>query len=284
MERLQKALDRAREERNQETSETNETRSSNVEHPSEEEDVITAPSGDENDPERIVYSKTRTVQVSKQQLAENRIIAGIPTHPQADVFRVLRTKTLQRMRKLGFNSLAITSPTKGGGKSVVAANLAIAMALEINQTVLLVDLDLRRPSIEGLFGFKAESGLADYLMDKAQIPDLLVHPGVERLVLLPAGHAQQHSSELLSSPRMKHLVDDIVGRYQSRIIIFDLPPLLHMDDALQFLPQVQASLLLVEDNINTPAEIKQCQLLLEGANLLGTIYNKARNKVEQQPY
>ncbi|MES9911430.1 MAG: hypothetical protein ABW126_03455, partial [Candidatus Sedimenticola sp. 4PFRAG1] len=75
MERLQKALDRAREERNQETSETNETRSSNVEHPSEEEDVITAPSGDENDPERIVYSKTRTVQVSKQQLAENRIIA-----------------------------------------------------------------------------------------------------------------------------------------------------------------------------------------------------------------
>ncbi|MES9876161.1 MAG: CpsD/CapB family tyrosine-protein kinase [Candidatus Sedimenticola sp. PURPLELP] len=284
MERLQKALDRAREERKQHVSESTEADSTNAEHPGIDNEAESAAHGDAHDQDGIVYSMTRTIQVSDQVLAENRIIAGIPSHPQADVFRVLRTKTLQKMRKLGLNSLAITSPTKGGGKSMVASNLAIAMALEINQTVLLVDMDLRRPSIEDLFGFKAETGLSNYLLDNAQIPELLINPGIERLVLLPAGRALQHSSELLSSPRMKTLVEDIVGRYQSRIIIFDLPPLLHMDDALQFMPQVQASLLLVEDNVNTPAEIQQCQRLLESTNYLGTIYNKARNKVEQQPY
>jgi capsular exopolysaccharide synthesis family protein len=182
------------------------------------------------------------------------------------------------------NSLAITSPGQDNGKSMVAANMAISMALEVNQTVLLVDLDMRRHSIEQLFGIHAEKGLANYLQETAEVSDLLIHPGIERLVLLPAGHAMGRSSELLSSPRMKHLVEDIVGRYQSRIIIFDLPPLLHMDDALQFLPQVQASLLVVEENVSTSAEIQQCQRLLANANLLGTVYNKARHQTTPAPY
>jgi Mrp family chromosome partitioning ATPase len=82
---------------------------------------------------------------------------------------------------------------------------------------------------------------------------------------------------------MSHLVKDIRDRYTSRIIIFDLPPLLHIDDALTFLPQVQSSLLVVEDGVNTPGEIKQCLHLLENSNLLGTVYNKA-HRVSQSPY
>ncbi len=270
MDRLQKALDRAREERGQDSE-------SSVQRTCASVDV-------REDHENIVYSETRTQTANPQKLAENRIIAGVSGHPQADVFRVLRTKVLQQLREQKLNSLAVTSANKNGGKSVVSANLAIAMALEENQTVLLVDLDLRRPSLAHTFGFSEERGLVDHLRAGVPIPDLLVHPEIERLVLLPAGQAVTNSSELMATPRMKDLVADILGRYRSRIVLFDLPPLLHTDDALQFLPQVQASLLVVEEGVDTPAEIQQCLRSLEQANLLGCVYNKARQQAAMAPY
>ena len=234
-------------------------------------------------PSSIQYSQTRQVEVSAEKLESNRLIAGIKDHPQSDLFRVLRTKILHRMRVDGINSLAVTSPTKGAGKSMVAANLAVSLALEANQTVMLVDLDLRKPAISRYFGIEAQQGLADYLIDSAELPGLLVHPGIDRLVLLPAGNPVPQSSELLSTPRMSHLVEDITNRYASRIVLFDLPPLLHLDDALIFLPQVQSSILVVEEGVNSAAEVEQSLMLLEKSNLLGTVYNKAR-QTKHLPY
>ncbi len=166
---------------------------------------------------------------------------------------------------------------------MVAANLAVSLSLEVNHTVLLVDMDLRRPSIHKYFGFEPEHGLADHLTGDVEISSLLVHPGIERLVLLPSSNPIQHSSELISTPMMADLMEDITNRYVSRIIIFDLPPLLHIDDALIFLPKVQSSLLVVEEGVNTPGEVKESLRLLENSNLLGTVYNKARQH-KQSPY
>ncbi|MCB1879553.1 MAG: CpsD/CapB family tyrosine-protein kinase [Gammaproteobacteria bacterium] len=234
-------------------------------------------------PSDIEYSQTRRVEVSTDLLEANRVIAGIKDHPQSDLFRVLRTKVLHRMRVDKINSLAITSPTKGAGKSLVSANLAVSLAMEANQTVMLVDLDLRKPSINKYFGFDAQQGVSDYLLEGTELPELLIHPGVDRLVILPAGNPVPQSSELLSTPRMAHLVEDITNRYATRIIVFDLPPLLHLDDALIFLPQVKSSLLVLEEGVNTPPEIEQSLMLLEKSNLLGTVYNKAR-QTRHLPY
>ncbi|HXK56789.1 MAG: polysaccharide biosynthesis tyrosine autokinase [Gammaproteobacteria bacterium] len=232
---------------------------------------------------KIEYTQTRSVEISADLLESNRVIAGIKDHPQSDLFRVLRTKILHRMRVDKINSLAITSPTKGAGKSMVAANLAVSLAMEANQTVILVDLDLRKPAISRYFGFDAQQGVSDYLLEGAELPGLLFQPGIDRLVILPAGNPVPQSSELLSTPRMAHLVEDITNRYATRIVVFDLPPLLHLDDALIFLPQVKSSLLVVEEGVNTPAEIEQSLLLLEKSNMLGTVYNKAR-LARQLPY
>lgn len=234
-------------------------------------------------PRDIEYSQTRRVEVSTKLLESNRVIAGIKDHPQSDLFRVLRTKILHRMRVDKINSLAITSPTKGAGKSLVSANLAVSLAMEANQTVMLVDLDLRKPSISKYFGFDAQQGVSDYLLEGIELPELLIHPGIDRLVILPAGNPVPQSSELLSTPRMAHLVEDITNRYATRIIVFDLPPLLHLDDALIFLPQVKSSLLVLEEGVNTPPEIEQSLMLLEKSNLLGTVYNKAR-QTKHLPY
>ncbi len=231
----------------------------------------------------ITYSRTRTVSVPTDTMLDNRLVAGVKGHPQSDTFRVLRTKILYKMGQAGINTIAVTSPSKGSGKSMVAANLAVSLSLEVNHTVLLVDMDLRRPSIHKYFGFEPEYGLADHLAGDMEISSLLVNPGIERLVLLPSGNPIQHSSELISTPMMAELMEDITNRYASRIIIFDLPPLLHIDDALIFLPKVQSSLLVVEEGVNTPDEVKESLRLLENTNLLGTVYNKARQH-KHSPY
>lgn len=177
----------------------------------------------QEDHSSIEYSDTRTISISSKDMLDNRLVAGIKGHPQSDLFRILRTKVLHRIKKDGINTIAITSPTKGCGKSMVAANLAVSLSLEVNHTVLLVDLDLRNPSVHKYFGFEPEHGLVDHLAGDVGIPSLLVHPGIERLVLLPSVTAVQHSSELISTPEMADLIDDITNRYTSRIIVFDLP-------------------------------------------------------------
>jgi protein-tyrosine kinase len=274
MERIQQALNKAEEQRRKVADTPPPAGSS-----SQRETGGTA--GDDHS--AITYSSTRTVTVSPSTMLDNRLVAGIKDHPQADTFRVLRTKVMYKMKQAGINTIAVTSPSKGSGKSMVAANLAVSLSLEVNHTVLLVDMDLRRPSTHKYFGFEPEHGLADHLAGDMDISSLLVHPGIERLVLLPSGKPVQHSSELISTPMMAGLIEDITSRYASRIIIFDLPPLLHIDDALVFLPKVQSSLLVVEEGVNTPVEVKESLRLLEHSNLLGTVYNKARQH-KQSPY
>ena len=231
----------------------------------------------------IEYSDTKTVNVSPKTMLDNRLVAGIKGDPQSDIFRVLRTKILHTMRTAGINTLAITSPTKGCGKSMVAANLAVSLSLEVNHTVLLVDLDLRNPTIHKYFGIKPEYGLVDHLSGDMELSSLLLHPGIDRLVLLPSAKPIQHASELISTPKMAELMDDITSRYASRIILFDLPPLLHIDDAIIFLPKVQSSALVVEEGVSTPGEVRESLRLLGNANLLGTVYNKAREH-KHSPY
>ena len=145
--------------------------------------------------------------------------------------------------------------------------------------MLLVDLDLRRPTIHKYFGFEPTVGLLDYLNGRAALKDLFVNPVYKRLVLIPGLGASTESSELLSSPRMLDLVEDLNTRYDSRVIIYDMPPLLDIDDALAFLPNVDSALFVVENGKNTESEVLNSLRLLEGTNLIGTVLNKADEEV-----
>ena len=229
--------------------------------------------------EKIDYTQTRHIKVPQSVLTENRLIAGNRTDPRATSFRMLRTQVLHTMRENGWTSLAITGPSKGIGKSLVATNLAISISHEVNQTVLLVDVDMRRPSIHKYFDFEPEQGLLDYLQGEAKLENLLVNPAFPRLVLLPGRGATTESSELLSSPRMINLVKELKSRYESRIIIFDMPPLLDLDDAMVFLPNVDSTLLVVENGKNTQSEVQKSMRLLGSTNLIGTVLNKADEEI-----
>ncbi len=223
----------------------------------------------------ICYTKTRMAIIDPDVLRNHRVIMGFRNDQRADIFRVLRTNVLRQLQENNWNSFAITSATLGAGKTFISVNLAIAIAMEGNQSVLIVDADLNRPALGEYLGLEYEFGLVDCLKGDVPIEDALINPGIERLVILPGKKSNYNSSELLSSRKMASLINEIKSRYESRIIIFDLPPLFVADDALLFMPYVDAALFVVEDGKNTADELQHSMCILEQTNLLGLVLNKS---------
>ena len=226
---------------------------------------------------QISYSLTRTQDVQKNFLREQRVITGQEKDVAVDAYGMLRTQILQRLNEKNWNALAITSPGNGEGKTLTAINLAISLAQEVTNTVLLVDANLRHPSVHTYFGLTPEKGLSDYLTSDVPLSSLLINPaGIERFVILPGGAPLGNSSEMLSSPKMKQLVEELKERYRSRIVLFDLPPLLSSADALAFSPYVDAALLVLEEGKTSEEEIQRAAELLQNTQLIGTVLNKSR--------
>lgn len=226
-------------------------------------------------PHSIRFEKTKVIPVSERTLKKRRVIAGLKQDPRAAVFQLLRTQVLTKLRRKKMNVLAITSPLAETGKTVIAANLAMSIAQDVNQTVLVADLDLRRPNLAQTFGLKPDAGLLDYLTEKKELSEVLVNPGQDRLVLLPGKGAVPDSSEVLSAPRTVSLLHEMKERYPSRIVICDLPPLLPTDDALVALQQIDAVMLVVEDGKTTEEELRRSLDLLHDCELLGVVMNKS---------
>jgi len=224
---------------------------------------------------KVTYTQTAKVTVDVERLRENRIVAMVENDPAANAYKVLRTHVLQRMRANSWKTLAITSPGQAAGKTVTAINLAISLASEVNQTVLLVDLDLRHPSIGGYFFDEPGPGISDYLIDDRPVAELLIHPGIDRLVILAGNRPFTHSSEMLSSPKMIRLVEELKGRYPDRLILFDMPPVLAGDDVIAFCPYLDAMILVVEAGKTTTDELSQAYALLDDEKVLGAVLNKA---------
>ena len=229
-------------------------------------------------PPTFVYEQTRVEPARAELLRKNRIIAGFAHDPHADIFRILRAQVLKYLHEGTGTTIGICSPNPGEGKSLVATNLAVSLALGVDHTVLLVDADLRRPSLQAHFGLDPAPGLTDYLLRDTGLPECLVNPGIERLVLLPVGAPVQNSSEVLGSPKMLNLVNELKARYPDRFVIYDLPPLLASDDALVFLPQLDGCLLVLEERKTRTAEIQRTLDLLSDAKLIGTILNKSQSE------
>ncbi len=226
----------------------------------------------------IVYNRTRVANVPRDELIRSGIVVDGAEAPLTNAIKLLRTQIVQKMRERGWRTLAIVSPAEGEGKSFMAANFAVSIAAEFDQTVLLIDANLRTPSLHRYFGLPAEPGLSDYLVRRAPLDTILVNPGIERLVIMPAGSAQPNSAELLGSTEMTALMADVKSRYADRIVVVDLPPVLRSADALAFAPLVDAMVMVVEDNRSSRDDITRTHQLLAGTNLIGVVLNKAREK------
>lgn len=223
----------------------------------------------------ISYTRTRVFTPDLAYLRENRVIAGLAAGPVVDAYKIMCIQVLQRLRERQGNSLAVVSPGENEGKTLTAINLALSLAQEMDQTVLLVDANLRDPGVHKYFGFVPEVGLSDYLIHDTPLDRLLVNPGIERFVILPGGRPLLNSAEMLGSMKMEKLVQELKMRYPSRIVLFDLPPVLSVADAMAFGPYVDAALMVIQEKRTRRAEVQRAADMLKSVDLLGTVLNMA---------
>jgi protein-tyrosine kinase len=222
-------------------------------------------------------SPARMVGIEPSLLRANGVMPADASGPAAHAFKMLRTQVLQRMRQRNWNSLAVMSPAPEDGKTFTAINLAIAIAADTNYTALLVDFDLRRPSVHQRFGIQPEIGVEQCLRGEAKVSDALINPqGYPKLMLLPALEPVSNSSDLLSSEGARQLIRDVKEHSPNRIVLFDLPPVLGTDDALAFAPQVDAALVVVGEEHTRREDLLRCFEILRDVPIIGTVLNGSR--------
>lgn len=233
---------------------------------------------------QFVYTQTRQIKVAEEVLRHNRIITGIQDRRIVDAYKLLRTRVVNRMQQNNWKTLGITSTGEHEGKTLTAVNLGISIAMKLNYTVLLVDTDLRRPNINSLFGIKPEIGINDYLNSNVPIEEILINPLIDRFVILPCSKPVENPSEILGSPKMTHLVGELKSRYSSRIILFDLPPILVGDDVMAFSQNLDALILVVEDNKTNSDDLRKALSRVEDIEIIGAVLNKSSEATKEYDY
>lgn len=222
----------------------------------------------------IHYTYTRKVAVNMDSLRRNRLIVAGSDETLGEAYKLLRTHILHGTKREGRNTLMFTGPLPNEGKTLTTINLAIAISQKVGQTVLLVDGDLRNPSMHRYLDLPSGPGLVDYLTSGYPIAESLVHPeGLANLVVLPAGQPTTQSGELLSSPLMVDLVRELKHFYPDRYVLFDLPPLIYADP-LAFAPLVDGIILVVEAGSTPREEITRALAMLKEFPVLGCVLNK----------
>lgn len=228
-------------------------------------------------PSNVRYTRTRKIVLDQEHLSRHRVLTRDSEPEVMAAYKLLRTQVLQRLGNKGWNSIGVVSAHGSEGKTLTAINLAVSIARDYNRTALLADFNLSEPSVHQYLGFKPELGLDDYLEGQCELADVLVNPGTERLVLLPVRENISDASEVLASPTIISLAEELRQRYSDRVIVFDLPPLLDIDEALVFLPYVDALLIVVEERHTTRQDLQYLSHLLGDKPVLGTVLNKSRN-------
>ncbi len=198
----------------------------------------------------------------------------------AESFRVLRSRILHPHDDRPVpRTIMVTSALPKEGKSFVTANLGIALAQGVDQHSLLVDCDLRLPTLAGLFGVSRDAGLVDYLQGSSGIVDLIQKTSVNKLSILPSGKPPANPAELLGSARMHDLVDELAARYEDRFIIFDSPPSQVASESIVLSQVVDGVVLVVRHGTSGSAAVKKVIEEIGLEKIIGIIFNGHRRNI-----
>ena len=209
-------------------------------------------------------------------LQTQRIIAHGVTNPLSRPYDILRTQVVQAMEDRGSKILAVTSPTPGCGKTVTAINLALSIARHPEKSVLLVDLDLRKPKVASYLGLPETPSLLEVLDGSISLHDAVIktHIGNQRLLVLPT-NSTHGSSEIIASREMAALIQDLRREFVNGMIVVDLPPILASDDVIAILPQMDCALLVAGVGDTKISDVEECSKHLRSIDVLRVIVNKS---------
>jgi capsular exopolysaccharide synthesis family protein len=221
-------------------------------------------------PSTAVPPATRTAQPTLHPA----LVAAIAPHSQvAERYRALRARVAQREELSPLRVIAITSPGTGEGKSVTAANLAIAMAQDYQRSILLLDADLRTPVVHSLFGISDRPGLSEVLSGEATLDQALIALPELRLTVLPAGAIPEYPSELLGSAAMRRTIDTLRMRFDR--VVVDLPGVLPLADVRTVAPMIDGVVLVVRAGVTHRPAVDEALTTFDQQKVLGLVLNEA---------
>jgi len=208
---------------------------------------------------------------------DQTIVSRLKPHSiEAEQFRILKNHILFPENGVAPKCIMITSKSPGEGKSFVAANLAVSIAQSIDEYVLLMDCDLRAPTIHERFGLGHVAGLSEYLTGVKPLSAILKKTSIGKLTILPAGNLPSNPSELISSEHMKRLIQEVKSRYDDRYVIIDSPPPYITSEAGALAKLVDAMVVVVKSGSTHKQDVQELIDTYGREKIIGVVMNFAK--------
>jgi protein-tyrosine kinase len=235
-------------------------------------------------------SAAKRVELNLNAIAASGLLVPSQTRSLlASEFRVIKRPLLANAMGKGTspirngNLIMVTSALPGEGKSFTAINLAISIAMEMDNTVMLVDADVARPTVLSMLGLPPTEGLLDVITaNSLDISGVLLRTNIEKLSILPSGTQHQRATELLASDAMIRLLDDMAKRYPDRIIIFDSPPLLPTTEARALATHMGQIVVVVQAGETSQGAVKEALSTIAACPLKMMVLNQATQSVSER--
>ncbi len=228
------------------------------------------------------WEALRPVQLDQAHLERNRVITYARSDPAHAAFDILRTRILRAFVKNGWTRLGITSPDQHCGKTFLAANLALSMSRQPDSRAVLMDLDLRMPSLAKVLGIRDPEPVSEFLRGEIPVEQYFRRAG-RNLALGLNNERVRDAAEMLFAEKTAEALDGMRHNLAPDVVIYDLPPMLTCDDVFGFMPQLDCMLLVVAGGRTRPAQVTECERLLsDQGRLLGVVLNQAEGPITPQ--
>lgn len=231
-----------------------------------------------------LWASIGALDINPQAMDRGRVVSFAGDHPARVSFDILRTRLTKLLRENSWSRLAVTSPAKGAGKTFVSLNLAMSLARNHDNRVMLFDLDLRAPGLSKLL-HAADTPRIDSFLRGETDPKTYLRRIEDNLLVGLNARPIPNSAELVQSGRAQKVLGAAIRQFQPTIVIYDLPPLMASDDTISVLDHVDGALLIAAAGETRAKEIAESeQLILEHTNLLGVILNKGEQSDARKYY
>ena len=245
------------------------------------EDIPESFSSSQHSPHTKINRTSRLVNLNHEFTCSRGCLGEYSETREIESYKILRTRLHQCMLKNNWNSLMVTSAYDKEGKTLTAINLALSFAKHYQQTVLLVDCDLRKQNIYKYFGYSSRLNLVDHLIDDVPLSDVMVRLNNEKIVVISGERTLDSGAELLSSSQMINLFNQLKNRYNDRIIIFDLPPVLLVADAIASSSWIESILFVVRFGKTSFKAVQNSLNRLPKEKLLGFVVNRSKALIDE---
>lgn len=223
-----------------------------------------------------IWKKLPSLDPNPELLLRNHVTT-LNAQPSANPFDMLRTKIFLQMRENGWKRLAITSPTESCGKTTTACNLAVGFSRQRETKTMLFDMDLRRPAVSNILGRRPDHSIKDLLIRDVRPQEQILRLRQNVAISMARGPVNDPTTQVLLAQRTSEMLDELQALFDPDIMIFDLPPMLVTDDTRAFLKNIDCALIVARAEHTKMSQLDTCEReVSEHTNVLGVVLNNCR--------